>query len=259
MSDPEHHSETSRFKTRVGTVIAALIGLLAAVVSLFLFVFDLLVTPEMGELIVSFVVCGMGLTTGFIMLRRLFPRREPETLFAGSCGVIVPDAPPPQIPAQRVECPPESISTPRPVHRYPEIAPVMKSHGSESIATHKTHDGAGFAAVVTVVGVTVILVGRLAFAWQFLALALFAGGSMALGQYWARSGRQGLSAFTYTAPVAGGLIFAASLVGVGFVMSRFALLRVFLGLSVGFGGALALVLAWIRRKQSSSNLFVSLL
>jgi hypothetical protein len=188
------------------------VGLTVATVSLLVFVLDLLVTPEVGDLLTSFVVCGVGLTTGFIMLRRLFPRREPETLFAGSCGVIVPDAPPPQIPAQRVECPPESISTPRPVHRYPEIAPVMKSHGSESIATHKTHDGAGFAAVVTVVGVTVILVGRLAFAWQFLALALFAGGSMALGQYWARSGRQSLSAFRYTAPVAGGLIFAASLV-----------------------------------------------
>jgi hypothetical protein len=253
MQDPEHQPEDALFKSPVGAVTTTVIGSVVAAVSLLVFVFDLLVTPDVGALIVSFVVCGMGLTTGVIVLRRLAPRRPPETIFGGSCGVIVPGAQQPEVPVQRHEHPLEGIRSASPVRSEAEITPVMKSHGSESIATHKTHDGAGFAALVTVVGMTAILVGRIAFAWQFVLLVLLAGGGVALVLYCVRNWQQGLNISRYKAPVTGGVIGAASLAGVGLVMIRFSFLRVFLGLAIGAGCAIALALSW-RRRQGSSTL-----
>src|ERR1044071_1621719 len=101
MDDAEHQPGPALFKTAVGTAITALIGLIAVAVSLLVFVLNLLVTPDVGALIVSFVVCGMGLTIGLMVLRRLAPRREPETLFGGSCGAIVECSMPTEIPAQK--------------------------------------------------------------------------------------------------------------------------------------------------------------
>jgi hypothetical protein len=227
------------------------LGFIVAAVSLLVFVFDLLVTPEIGALIVSFVVCGIGLTTGFIVLRRLAPRREPQTLFAGSCGVIVPTAPAAEVSAQTVECAPEDIKRTSRVRGDAEITPVMKSHGSENIATHQTHDGVGVAAVVTVLGMTAILVGRLAFAWQFLSLAIVAGVVVALVLYWSRT-RQDPNTSAYKIPVAGGIIGAAALAGVGLVMLRFHFLRDFLLLAIGAGGVMALGMNWARRRREDS-------
>ena len=256
MDDAEHQPEPALFNIRVGTAITAVVGLVLAAVSLMVFVFDLLVTPEMGALIVSFVVCGLGLTTGLMLLRRLAPRREPMSLFGGSDGMHVQGAMPTELPAQRNECPPESIKSASRVHSDAEIPPVMKSHGSESIATRKTHDGGGVVGFATVVGMTAILVGRLAFAWQFLSLALLAGGAIALVLYWSHS-RQEANISGYKIPVAGGIIGAAALAGVGLVMLRFHFLRDFLLLALSAGCAVALVLSCVRsREERSSGFFL---
>jgi hypothetical protein len=256
MHDPEHQPGPARSNTLVPGAIAAVIGLIAVVVSLLVFVFDLLITPDIGALIASFVVCGMGLTTGFIVLRRLVPRREPISLFGGPDGIPVPGTMPTEVPARRNECPPEVIikNTSR-VHSDAEIPPVMKSHGSESIATRKTHDGGGFVGVATVVGMTAILVGRLAFAWQFLSLALFAGGAVALVLNHVRS-RQEPNISGNNIPVAGGIIGAAALAGVGLVMMRFHFLRDFLLLAAGAGCAVALVLSRGRREENARGSFL---
>lgn len=236
----------------VGSAITAAIGLIVAAISLMIFVFDLLVTPEIGSLIIFFVVCGMGLTTGFIVLRQLAPRREPMSLF-GSGGVPIQLAMPTERPARRNDCPPEIIikSASR-VYSGAEITSAMKRPGSETVATRKTHDGGGLAAFVTVVGMTAILVGRLAFAWQFLSLALLAGGAIALVLYWSRN-RQDPNVPEDKIPVAGGIIGAAGLAGVGMVMLRFHFLRDFLLLAAGAGCAVALALNWSRRRRENSS------
>ncbi|HEX3093263.1 MAG TPA: hypothetical protein VHW72_11605, partial [Candidatus Angelobacter sp.] len=110
MRDDEH-SEAALLKRPVGKAITAVIGLIAVTVSLLVFVLNLLVTTEVGigGLIVSFVVCGMGLTTGLIVLRRLFPRREPISLFAGAVGLSVQTTTRAEVPAQAVERLPDGL------------------------------------------------------------------------------------------------------------------------------------------------------
>ena len=230
--------------------ITAVIGLIVAAVSLLAFVFDLLVTPEIGALIVSFVVCGMGLTTGFIVLRRLAPRREPETLFSGSCGVVARTAPGANVPAQTVGCPPDGIKNPRPVHSNAQITPVMKSHGSESIATYKTHDVAGALGLVTIIGLGSILGTRFSDGWQFLSLTVLAGCALALVLYW----RQGSGISEYRVPASGGVIGLIATIGIGVIMMRFHALRYFFGLVIVSGGAVALLLHWLHRRGQSGSL-----
>jgi hypothetical protein len=250
MHDHEHQPGPALFKTAVGTAITALIGLILAVASLLLFVFDLLVTPEVGALIVSFVVCGMGLTTGLMVLRHLVPRREPETLFGGSCGPIVPGAMPIELPAQKNERQPKVIAkSASRVHNDPEIAPVMKSHGSESIATRKTHDGGGIIAAIATIGMGSLVMG---FSWRFLFLAVLAGGAVALVLNWSRS-RQDPDISGNKIPVVGGITGAAALAGVGLVMMRFHFLRDFLLLAVGAGNVIALGLYWVHRREENSS------
>lgn len=255
MRDGEH-SEAALLKRPVGVALTAVIGLIVAAFSLIVFVLDLFVTPEFGALIVSFVVCGIGLTTGLTMLRRLLPRREPISLFAGPGGEPVQPTARAKARAQTVECLPDSIKNARPVHGNAQITPVMKSHGSESIATHKTHDGAGALGLITAIGVSLVLGGRLVGGWEFLSLAMPAGCVVALVLYLGR-GRQASNISGYKIPVAGGIIGAAALTGVGLVMVRFPFLRDFLGLAILAGGAIALGLNWgRRRRENSSSSFV---
>ena len=117
------HSEAALLKGPVETVMTALIGLIVAAFSLLVFVFDLLVTTEVGinGLIVSFVVCGVGLTTGLFLLRSLVPRREPISLFAGAVGLSVQPTTRAKVPAQTVECLPDGIKSARPVHGNAQI------------------------------------------------------------------------------------------------------------------------------------------
>jgi hypothetical protein len=251
MRDGEH-SETALLKRPVGTVITALIGLIAVAVSLLVFVLNLLVTTEVGigGLIVSFVVCGMGLTTGLIVLRRLFPRRELVSLFAGPIGLSAQTTSRAKVPVQTVECLADGLKSARPVHGNPVINPVMKSHGSESIATYKTHDVAGALGLVTIIGLGSGLAARFSDGWQFLSLTVLAGCALAL--VWYR--RQGSGISEYRIPATGGVIGLIATIGIGVIMMRFHALRYFFGLVIVSGGAIALLLRWLHRRGRSGSL-----
>jgi len=254
MRDTEHQPEAALLKRPVGTVITGLIGLIVAAVSLLMFVLDLMVTLEVGisGLIVSFVVCGVGLTTGFFLLRSLVPRREPMSLFGGPGGVHVQPTTQAEVSAQTIESLPAAIKNARPVHSNAQIAPVMKSHGSESKATYNTHDSAGALGLVTIIGLGCALAMRFNDGWQFLSLTVLAGCAVALVLYWGRN-RRAANISGYKIPVAGGIIGAAALAGVGLVMLRFHFLRDFLLLAVGAGGVIALTLYWAHRREEKSS------
>ena len=196
----------------------------------------------------------MGLATGFIVLRRLFPRREPISLFAGPPGVSVQTTPRAKVPAQTIECLPDGIKSAKPVHGNAVISPVMKSHGSESIATYTTHDGVGALGLVTIVGLGSGLATGFSDGWQLLSLTVLAGCALALVLYW----RQGSGISEYRIPVAGGIVGVMAMAGVGLVMMRFQFLRVFLGLAMGAGGAVALILYRARQRENSSSSFIQL-
>jgi hypothetical protein len=252
MRDGEH-SEAALLKRPVGTVMTAVVGLIVAGLSLLMFVLDLMVTLEVGisGLIVSFVVCGVGLTTGFFLLRSLVPRREPMSLFGGS-GVPVQPTTQAEVRAQTIESLPGAIKNAWPVHSNAQIAPVMKSHGSESRATHNTHDSAGALGLVTIIGLGCALAMRFNDGWQFLSLTALAGCSIALVLYLSRN-RRASNISGYKIPVAGGIIGTAALAGVGMVMLRFHFLRDFLLLAAGAGCAIAVGINWSRRRRENSS------
>jgi hypothetical protein len=177
MDDAEHQPGPALFKTAVGKAITAVIGSIALAVSLLVFVLNLLVTTEIGigGLIVSFVVCGVGFTTGLIVLRRLFPRREPISIFAGPIRLSVQAASRATVRAQTGGCLPDGLKSARPVHAIAQISPVMKTHGSESIATYNTHDVAGALGLVTIIGLGSGLATRFSDGWQFLSITAVAG------------------------------------------------------------------------------------
>jgi hypothetical protein len=79
------------FRTPVGPAITALVGLAVVAACLLVFACDLLViTPlDFQALFVSFLICSLGAGIGFIVLRRLAPRREPISLFGGPGDVDV--------------------------------------------------------------------------------------------------------------------------------------------------------------------------
>ncbi len=246
------HSEAALLKRPVGTVMTAVIGLIVAAVSLLVFVLDLLVTPEIGisGLIVSFVVCGLGLTTGFFLLRSVVPRREPISLFAGPDGVSFQPTTQAEKRAQTVESLPDGIKSARPVHSNARIIPVMKSHGSESIATYQTHDSAGALGLVTIIGLGSALAARFSDGWQFLLLTALAGCALALVFYW----RQGSGISEYRIPATGGVIGLIATIGIGVIMMRFHALRYFFGLVIVSGGAIALLLRWLHRRGRGGSL-----
>jgi hypothetical protein len=253
MRDPEHQPEAALLKTPVGTAITAVIGTIVGALSLLVFVFDLLVTPEIGALIISFVVCGIGLTTGFIMLRRLLPRREPISLFAGLAGV--PFQPTTQA-EKRAQV--EQLSRNRaeaaiamPLERRAEPISHSNQHGSISRYSN-ARESSGALVFATAIGVSLILGGRLVGGWVFLSLVVPAGGVVALVLNYVRS-RQDWSISGYKIPVAGGVVFVIAMIGVGLVMVPFHFLRDFLGLAVGGGCVVALALDRVRRRRESSN------
>lgn len=251
MHDPEPQSGPALFKIRVGTAIAALTGLILAVISLLVFVFDLLVTPEFGVLIASFVVCGLGLTTGLMVLRRLVPRSEPMSLFGGSDVVPVPNTSQAEARVQlkqiSLNCSEAAIAMPPGM----KADPISNSNRRQNTSRYKARESPGALGLATAIGVCLILGGRLAGGWAFLSLVVPAGSAVALVLYWSHS-RQNISG--YKIPVAGGIIGAAALAGVGLVMLRFHFLRDFLLLALGVGGAVAMILSWGRRRRQNSTI-----
>lgn len=136
-------------------------------------------------------------------------------------------------------------------HRESEPAPVMKSYGSVSRATFDTHGGVGLAGLAAVIGMGVIVAGRLDFGAGFMALALAAGGIIALGLYWLRQRRNAKSSASADS-TSGGFVGALILLGVGVVLMacRYYWMQLFFGLAIIAGAAVAALLRWLHRRNS---------
>jgi len=243
------HSETALFKTTVRPAITALIGLVVAAISLVAFVFDLLVTPEIDALIVSFVVCGIGLMAGFFMLRRLTPRREPISLFADSGGISLRPASRTSLPSPVKEAALDAGKIVIEPHSGGRAVQVVSSEPPHKVSSYKAPDSSGGLVFATAIAVSLILGGRVDGGWSFLALLVPCAWLVALALYWTRA-RQTASVARYDLPVAGGVVLVMAMAGVGLVMMHFEFLRVFLGLTMGAGGAVALILHRRRQRQN---------
>ena len=244
------------WKAPVGPAVTALLGLILTAVFLLVFASDLLLILEINidDLIASFIVCGLGAGLGFILLRRLFPQRGPISLF-GDSGVPIPCVKETNTPvhaAEHSQAVKEQAT--HAVRPGSHIKPVMLGHGSESPATLNTHQSPGIALAVTVIGMTLIVVGRFDGGWQFTSLALLTGGAMAVVLYWVRRQPQNSSIWSYAIPVSGGVIGSAAMIGVGVVMMRFHFLRLFLELVVGAGVVIAVVLRYLNNRTIMSSL-----
>lgn len=185
-------SRAALFKTPVGTAIAALIGLIAAASCLLVFALDLLVIVpiDIGALIVSFVVCGVGAAIGLILIRSLVPRREPQSLFAGPGGVFVQPTTRTEIPAQAGEC---SRYGSEAAIAIPGEADFTRSHDRrQRVSRYKTPVGGGVVGLIALIGMGIALMG-FNFPRQFLSLSVPGGGVVALCLYWARRRRQNSS------------------------------------------------------------------
>jgi hypothetical protein len=251
MHDPEHQPGPALFDIRVGTVIAALIGLILAAFSLLVFVFDLLVTPEIGALIASFVVCGVGLTTGFMVLRRLVPRRETISLFGGSSHFSVQATPQAETSSQ-VEHVSQHCTEPAIVIPQAQTTDTILNR-NKSVSSYTARETSGAMCLIIAIGVSLILGGRLSGGWTFLAFALPAGFLVALALYWIRQ-KQDSSLDAQKIPVAGGVVGFICMTGLGIVMIRSHLLRDFFGLAIGAGGAVALILSRARHRRQNANI-----
>jgi hypothetical protein len=229
-------------KTKAERIFDAVVGLLlAAVCTVLLFLYlswRLLVDADM--VVFLFLACGVGAGVGLFFVYRLVPLRVQNALSINAGGVGLQPAALDEIQAKAVERSPDGIKADRRVHSAAEIRPVMKSHGSESVATNTTHGSGGVAVLVTVIAMTLILDRRFDDGWQFLSLALLAGGAMALGLYWLRSRGQNWRIAGYMRELSGGTLGVAAIIGVGMVMARFRFMRYFLGLAVAGGVTIAM-------------------
>lgn len=250
MHDPEHQPGPALFDIRIGTVMTAVIGLIVAAFSLLVFVFDLLVTPEIGALIASFVVCGMGLTTGFTVLRRLVPRREPLSLFGGPSDLSVQATPQAETRAQG-EHVSQNCTEPAIVIAQAQTMETIPNR-NKSVSSYTARETSGAMCLIIAIGVSLVLGVRLSVGWTFLAFALPAGFLVALALYWIRQ-KQDSSLDAPKIPVAGGVVGFICMTGIGIVMIRSHLLRDFFGLAIGAGGAVALILSWARHRRQNSN------
>lgn len=188
MSTPGQRARVTPVK--IPALITAVIGLFIAAFSLLLFVLDLLATSEIAisGLIVSFVVCGMGLTTGFIVLRRLAPRREPISLSLDSGCVSIQPVTRADIAAQTADCSPHGVKAAISVPGVREADLTKSDDMPQSISRYKAPTGGGLIGLIAMIGMAIMLVIGSNFARQFLSLAIPAGGVVALVLYCARHG-----------------------------------------------------------------------
>jgi len=142
-----------------------------------------------------------------------------------------------------------------PKHKESDPAPVMKSYGSQSRATLDTHGGVGIGGLAAVIGMGIILAGRLDFGPGFLVLTLVTGGIFALGLYWLRQRRDAKSVSS-TDSSSGGFVGALILLGVGVALlaCRYYWMQLFFGLALLAGGAVALLLRWLHRRDSGISI-----
>jgi len=186
MSSPGQGATAPPVKIRAA--IAALIGLIVAAISLLVFVFDLLVTPEIDALIVSFVVCGMGLTTGFFLLRRLAPGREQMSLSLGPGCVSIQPVTRADIPARTEDCSRHGTKAAIAIPAAIEADLTKNNDRPQRISRYKTPAGGGFIGLIAMVGMAIVLMIGSNFARQFLFVAIPTGGVVALVLYCARHG-----------------------------------------------------------------------
>jgi hypothetical protein len=146
-----------------------------------------LVTPEVDALIVSFIVCGMGLTTGLILLRSLIPRSEPQSLFGASGGIPVQPMARVDIAAVTAACPPYRSKSA--ISGESETVTIGHNDRHQNISRYTTPEGGGLIGLTAMLGMAIILMAGSNFARQFLSLAIPAGGAVALVLYLARRGR----------------------------------------------------------------------
>jgi len=253
MKGPGKASTATQIK--IPAAITAVIGLTIAAVFLYLFVFDLLATPDVDSLFVSFVVFGIGLMAGLFMLRSLVPPRAPQSLFGESGGVSAQRPRPPEVPAQREESPVDTTKTAIELRGRSETALIASSARPHKVSNYKARDNSGALAVATAIAVSLVLGGRIIGGWEFLALVVPCSWLVALGLYWIRQ-RQNASGARYNLPVAGGVVLIIAIAGVGLIMMHFEFLRVFLGLTMGGGGAIALILHRRRQRQTPDVSFL---
>jgi hypothetical protein len=254
------HFEAALFKTPVGAAIPALIGLIAAEVCLLVFFFHMLETNsfDFGALIVNFLACGVGAGIGLLLLRRLFPRSSPETLF-GSGGVFGPSTARTEIFSQTGECLPDGTKTAGGMLGGQEADLIRNRDRRQSISRYKEPEGGGVIGLISMIGISSVMMARVSIGWEFLSLALLGGGAVALVLYWGRRRRQNSSISSYKTSEGGGVIGFISMIGISFVLMGCCLhfVRQFLGLAVIGGVVVALVLYWGRRRsQDSSSSFV---
>jgi hypothetical protein len=206
-------------------------------------------------LIVSFVVCGVALATGFLMLGSLAPRQEPISLFADSGGISLRPASRTAFPSPVKEAALDAAKTVIEPRSGGRPVQMVSSKPPHKISSYKTPDTSGGLAFATAIAISLILGGRVSGGWGFLALLVPCAWLVALALYWTRA-RQTASVARYDLPVAGGVVLVMAMAGVGLVMMHFEFLRVFLGLTMGAGGAIALIL---HRRRQRQNPYVSFL
>jgi hypothetical protein len=196
-----------------------------------------------------FVAGGVLAGTGLFFVYRLVPRRVQSSLFGGSGGVFLQSAAADRTHAEATEHPNTDAIA---VVTSPIAKPAELNRISEPrtpLPRYKMHEGLGAMGLVIVFLFASALPARLAIGWGFLALGIAGGGVVALvlGR-WNRVS----STSSYAIPVAGGVVGAIVIFGLGFVMTRFHFLRDFLSLAVAGGIAVALFLRWAGRDRIQS-------
>jgi hypothetical protein len=209
--------------------LAALLGLATAAVCLAGFIFRM--TGEspifhFNLLFAYFVACAAVAGIGLFYVYRLLPRRGPKSLFSRADAL--------EFPAPTEVLPAETQSAPAP---------------ARSVSRYGAREAPGALGVVTMIGISLVLGGRVRGGWEFLSFALPAGCLIALILYT----RQDRRISRYKVPASGGIIGLLAMIGLVVVMSRFGFLRYFLGLAFCAGVAIALIL---RRMHSRSSLFL---
>lgn len=247
------HYAIALWKVPIGPAITALLGLILAAVFLLFFASDLSLLLEINidDLIASFIVCGLGAGLGFILLRRLFPQREPMSLFGGLSELSIQSMPQAETRAQ-IEHISQNRTEPAVVIAQAQTTDTIPNR-NKSVSSYTARETSGAMCLIIAIGVSLVLGGRLSGGWTFLAFALPAGFLVALALYWIRQ-KQDSSLNAQKIPVAGGVVAFICMTGLGIVMIRSHLLRDFFGLAICAGGAIALILSWTRRRRQNSSI-----
>jgi hypothetical protein len=232
---------------KAGRIFDAVVGLLLAATCTLLFVLHLIArwSLDADTVVFLFLAGGVLAGIGFYFVYRLVPRRVQSSLFSSSGGVFPQPAVQDKTQFMAADHPKtDAVAVvPCPIAKPAELN--RNSNRRETISQHKTREGPGAVGLVILLGLAIVLTARLQLGWGFLWLGIAGGGVVALvlGRWRASS------TSSYAIPVAGGVVGAIVIFGLGFVMTRFHFLRDFLSLAVAGGIAVALFLRWAGRDR----------